>query len=382
MKVTVGGEARVSFLWLIWHDVLVKRVRSILTAFAVGIGVMTVVALGIVTDSLRTTAAGVLSVGKADFTVAQRNVSDILQSALTDKQLERVRAAPGVRSAVGVLLDTEKLDAQHPLLVEIGIRPNDLAPFGVQITAGRAFSATAGDETMIGSRLAQDLNARPGERIEVAGSTKKVVGIFSTGNVFGDSAAMFPLVPFQAYERQPAGLSLLFVKVDPGANVAAVKRAVAALSPVLVPISNLVEFGRADRDFELITAGDRAATIVAVAISAIIVTNTMLLSLIERYREFGILRAVGWSRRRVVALVLGEALAIGIAGAALGVAIAYVLTRVLAHLPDLVGILHPHYTGGVFGRALATAAVVSFLGAIYPAIRAGRLAPLEAIRRE
>jgi hypothetical protein len=41
---------------------------------------------------------------------------------------------------------------------------------------------------------------------------------YSTGNVFGDSATMFPLVPFQAFERQPGGLSLLFVKVDPKAK--------------------------------------------------------------------------------------------------------------------------------------------------------------------
>lgn len=371
-----------SFMWLIVHDVLVKRVRSLLTAFAIAVGVMTVVALGIVTDSVRATAAGVLAVGKADFTVAQRNVSDILQSSLTDPQLARVRAVPGVDSAVGVLLDTERLDRRHPLLVEIGIRPEDLAPFGVQISAGRAFAPTANDEIMVGSRLAQDLGVRLGERIHVAEGDRKVVGIFSTGNVFGDSSVMFPLVPFQAYERQPGGFSLFFVKMHPGADIAAVKNRVAALSPVLVPISNLMEFGRADRDYQLITAADRGATIVAVIIGAIIVMNTMLLSLVERYREFGILRAVGWSRRRIIVLVLGEALTIGVAGAAIGVALAYVLTRILAGLPNLEGILHPHYSAGVFARALVTAAAVAFLGAVYPAIRAGRLAPLEAIRRE
>ena len=195
---------------------------------------------------------------------------------------------------------------------------------------------------------------------------------------------MFPLVPFQAFERQPGGLSLLFVKVDPDAkaDVAAVEKRVADSSPVLAPIRNLVEFGRADRDYQLITAADRAATIVAIAIGAIIVMNTMLLSLVERYREFGILRAIGWSRRRVIALVLGEALTIGLGGAAIGLGVAYVLVRVLARLPDLQGILQPTYGAGVFARALFTAAAVAFLGALYPALRAARLAPLEAIRRE
>jgi putative ABC transport system permease protein len=132
-----------SFAWVIVHNVWSKKARSILTGIAVAIGVMTVVTLGVVTQSVKTTAAGVLQVGKADFTVAQKNVSDILDSALTETQLQRVQHVPGVGSAIGVLLDTEKLNAQNPLLVEIGIAPQDLTPFGVSVSPGRTFGANA-----------------------------------------------------------------------------------------------------------------------------------------------------------------------------------------------------------------------------------------------
>lgn len=54
------------------HNVWSKKLRSILTAVAVAVGVMTVVALGIVTTSIKTTAAAVLKTGDADFTVAQK----------------------------------------------------------------------------------------------------------------------------------------------------------------------------------------------------------------------------------------------------------------------------------------------------------------------
>ena len=125
-----------SFIWLIGHNVWSKKVRSMLTAAAVAVGVLVVVALGIVTDSIRTTAAGVLKVGAADFTISQKGLSDILESALTEQQLTRVQKTPGVKSAIGVLLDTEALDKDHPLVVEVGIRPEDLAPFGVRLAAG------------------------------------------------------------------------------------------------------------------------------------------------------------------------------------------------------------------------------------------------------
>ncbi len=371
-----------SLLSLIWHDVWVKKTRSVLTALAIAVGVMTVVTLGIVTDSIRATAAGVLEVGSADFTIAQQGVSDILQSAITDAQLAQVAQEPGVASAVGVLLDTENLNPENPLVVEIGIDPDDLSDFGVQIVGGKAFDANATDQVMLGSRLAANLDTQVGQQITIADGPKTVVGIFNTGNVFGDSAVMFPLVPFQAYEKQPGGLSLLFVKVTPGSDVATVEQAIDDAHPTLVGIASLAQFGRADSSYQLITAADQAATIVAIVIGAIIVMNTMLLSLVERYREFGILRAIGWTRRRIVALVLGEAIMIGFAGAAIGVGLAWGLATILSRLPDLVGILHPTYTAGVFVRALLTAGAVAFLGALYPAVRAARLSPLEALRRE
>lgn len=371
-----------TFVGLIAHNVWFKKLRSLFTAIAVAIGVMTVVALGIVTESIKTTAAAVLKTGSADFTVAQRGSSDILFSSMTRNQLLRIRRTPGVASVVGVLLDTEKLNAQNPLFIEIGIQPEDLAPFGVRVLAGRPFDPSARDEVMLGWHIAQDLGIRPGDHLRVAGSVKQVTGLFTTGNVFGDSAGMFPLIPFQAYERQPGGWSLAFVKLEHGARARAVTDRIEHDNPVLTTIRTASEFGRADQSYRLITAANTGATIVAVVIGAVIVMNTMLLSLVERTREFGILRSIGWSRRRVVSMVLAEALLISLLGAAIGVGLAVGLVTVLASLPSLTGILQPSYPMASFVRALVTAAAVGFLGALYPAARAGLLTPMAAIRHE
>lgn len=371
-----------SFVWLIFHNVWSKKVRSLLTSLAVAIGVLTVVSLGIVTESLRTTAASVLEVGSADFTFVQRGLSDILESAITEGQLKQVQGVPGIKSAIGILLDTEKLNADNPLVVEIGISPTDISGFGVRINAGTPFAPTAENEVMVGSRLAASMGLRVGSTLKAADSNKRVVAIFTTGNVFGDSALMFPLIPFQAYERQPGGLSMIFAKVQPGHKISTVQKRVEKEVPLLIGIKNLLEFGRADRSFQLITAADRAATIVAVVVGAVIVMNTLLLSLVERYREFGVLRAIGWSRRRLISLVGGEASIIGLMGAVIGVALAVAGTELLSRLPSLVGVFHPTFEAWVFGRALLTAAALTLLGALYPAIRAARLAPLEALRRE
>jgi putative ABC transport system permease protein len=193
---------------------------------------------------------------------------------------------------------------------------------------------------------------------------------------------MFPLEAFQAYERQPSSLTLTFVKVDKGADARSVQQRIDRANPNLTTIQSAAQFGRADRNFEFITAADTAARFVAVIVGAVIVANSMLLSLLERTREFGVMRSVGWPRWRVVALVMGEAVAISFVGAALGVGLAVATTQILTHVSSLAGILHPTYQSATFLRALVAAAVIGVLGALYPAVRVGFLTPMEAMRRE
>ena len=156
------------------------------------------------------------------------------------------------------------------------------------------------------------------------------------------------------------------------------------MAPVLGPLvrHQVGDFGRADRSLALINAADRGSGILAILVGAVIVMTTMTMTFIERTREFGVLAAVGWSRLRVVGMVIAEALCIGLIGAAGGVALSFAATQAIGQLPSLVGILHPEYTSGAFWRALYTAGAMSLLGGAYPAVRAALLRPLEALRHE
>jgi putative ABC transport system permease protein len=66
--------------------------------------------------------------------------------------------------------------------------------------------------------------------------------------------------------------------------------------------------------------------------------TTMTMTFIERTREFGVLAAVGWSRLRIIGMVIAEALCIGLIGAAGGAALSFAATQVIGQLPSLVGI--------------------------------------------
>lgn len=372
----------VSFAGLILHNITVRKLRLALTALAVAIGVLTVVSLGVVTHSLESSDLALLKTGQADFTIAQKGVADLLSSSIDGASVARVKLVPGVAGVTGVLIGTAKLNSDNPQFLEIGINPSQLSAFGVTVVAGSPFQAQAANQLMLGWKAAQSLGLHVGDTITLDKNVFKVVGIYSTGQSLGDTGAMLPLAWFQTYQRQPDQYTLLFVQIAPGSSVTAVQSRVDREFPQLVSIRTLQQFGRADRSLSLILAADRGATVLAVIIGAIVVMSAMTMSFIERTREFGVLSALGWTRRRVGSMIMSEALLIGLIGVAGGLALAVLAVLGIQHLPSLRGVLHPDYTVGVFGRALYTAAAMVVLGGLAPAFRAALSRPLEALRHE
>ena len=371
-----------SFLTLIVHNLSVKKLRLSLTTLAIAIGVLSVVSLGVLTHSLETSELAIMQTGRADFTIAQKGVSDILSSSIDQAQVPAIAQTSGVSSVIGVLIGTTKLNSANPQFLEIGIDPSDLTQFGVTVVQGRAFSATATNELMLGWRAAANLGAHVGDGLRVDGTTYRIVGLYRTGQALGDTGAMLPLQAFQTSQRQPGQYTLLFVQVKPGANVATVRSRIEQANPSLVTIRTVSDFGRADRSLALIRAADQGSTVLAVVVGAVVVMSAMSMSFIERTREFGVLAAIGWSRSRIMGMIFGEALAMGLLGAAAGTGLSFLAILAVQNLPSLIGVLHPEFSPSIFGRALYTAAAMSLLGALGPAVRAALLSPLDALGRE
>jgi putative ABC transport system permease protein len=352
------------------------------TAVAVAIGVTAVLALGVLTSSLRRTAVAILQTGTADFSVSQKGASDVLYSALDQGDVEAIRKTSGVEQAVGVFIATAKIDAHHPFFIEIGIAPKEQAAFGITVIEGRSPRADAGDEMMLGARAAKDFHVRVGDQFKVEERTFRVVGLMTTGNVIGDAGGMFPIASLQEWHRQPGVYTLTFVRARPHVAIDPLRKRIEDANPRLATARSERDYGRVDRNLVLISAANVGGSILALFVGASGVMNTSLLSFFERIREFGVLRATGWSRRRLIALVVGEALVVSLAGAALGVVVGVVAVEALTHVGRLVGVFDPYFDASIFGRALMFAFGMVMLGALYPALRAARLAPLKALQHE
>ena len=121
---------------------------------------------------------------------------------------------------------------------------------------------------------------------------------------------------------------------------------------------------------------------VALVIGAVGMLNTMIMSVFERTREIGILRAIGWGRWRVVRMILTESILLSLAGGVVGAGGAIALVRVLANQPAVAGMVSGDVAPIVIAQGFAIALCVGLLGAAYPAYRGAQLLPTEALRHE
>jgi putative ABC transport system permease protein len=113
------------------------------------------------------------------------------------------------------------------------------------------------------------------------------------------------------------------------------------------------------------------------------VINTMIMSVYERTREIGVLKAVGWRSRRILGMILGESIVLTLVAGTVGTVAGIVgVTILLAYSASFGTMIHPVYSLDLFLRAYGVALLVGVIGGIYPAYRASKLAPTEALRYE
>ncbi|HET7677574.1 MAG TPA: FtsX-like permease family protein [Candidatus Limnocylindrales bacterium] len=382
---------------LAWRSLAARRLRSILTGTGIALGV------GALFAALATNAGIDASVertvrdviGRADLRVAAFE-----ERGLAPETVAAIGGTPGVEVAAPIferrtylLQPPEAGHRSEPVTVH-GIEP---ASYGqlhdLEVVAGAAFGSGASGEALVTEALAADEGVGVGGELTLLGAATpgprafRIVGLVAgNGPFYGDASrsVIVPLADAQALFERPA-VDRVDLRLAPGGSLADV---VSGLETRLT-VQPYVIADRHDLEASLraSTADFRAmialvATVVLFS-AAFLIFNTLSMTVAERSREVGLLRAAGASRGQVYRLVLTEALLLAVAGSLAGILLGMLAAGVIAGYVRRVegvtlggAVLPP----GAAALALLLGVAVTLAAAIEPALRAARISPVEALR--
>ena len=207
------------------------------------------------------------------------------------------------------------------------------------------------------------------------------MGIYETGVPFEDGGSVITLRDAQGLFGQPHKVSFMSVWLEDPEQASAVTAELEQRFPE-VSLSPTSDFADDLVDLQMMRASTWGIAAMSLLVGGLGMTNTMVMSVFERTREIGVLRALGWRKRRVLWMIVRESVALSLLGSVTGVVVGAVLGWLLNLAPMMQGFIRLRYTPGLFAQALGTALVLGVVGGVYPAWRASRLQPVEALRYE
>jgi putative ABC transport system permease protein len=366
-----------------------RRVWATTVAVIVGVGVV-ITFRGSVENELDTFSSTIASLGRPDLVVTTARAEDFPPEVTMSRDwVDRVAAVPGVASVRAGQAFYASVQGRRVILE--GVQDPPTVPLVAPLPAAARADVVAGRAITVSRTFAVAHGLEAGDMFELpTASGPQRLRVAAVVNVLmpvpGGGIAMALDRLEQWYARPGAGWLEIYVRPD--ADRAAVRRQVAALAN-RAPFPLWVYSGS-----ELLTASRRslnqsagiflAMQWVVVGATGLAVLNTLLISVVERRRELGILRAIGTSRRRIRRMVATEALAIGVVGGLLGVlfGLSGHYVAVLAY-KKLVGFAVKYELVAVpFVVAAVSAAAIVVFASLAPAWRAARLNVVEAIGYE
>jgi putative ABC transport system permease protein len=375
-----------------FRNLWVKKSRTILAIIGLLIAVTGVISLISLSAGIRHNVMSVITQMKG-VRVLQADTFDEIWSRLDIKYVKKLESLPEVKVALPLIYgiasgieekSTKTFQGFMSMVFYIGVDPakqqlvSSGSTYNPDIKKGRHLLPTDKYSCVIGKTVADKYNKRVGDTIKFNDHKFRIVGIYETGTFMMDSGIFIPL----SVARELSGMDkdvISTIYLEPYNPKLSDK--LAKKIDFMYPDLDATSMGSTQKINQILTNIDiffLSISLIAVFVGGIGVLNTMLMSVLERTKEFGILRAIGWRRKDLMKMVLAESLLLSLISAALGILLGVAVVYVIR----LFTTFKPLVDASVVFTALIIAIILGLFGGLYPAWRASKLDPIEAIRSE
>jgi ABC-type lipoprotein release transport system permease subunit len=403
--------------WVIaFRDLIRNKRRTLLTLLAVTLGMMVLIMMsgfiaGIIADGLRENIrlnTGHIQLRDDSYEIEKLSLlsPDLLGDI--DSLKGEAEALPEVQSAAPVLWTSGVLSTVRESvgLQVTGIDPADdfHAPVRDGMVAGEYLAADDRGQILLGERLANDMGIGVGERVSLTmgdadGRVNEdiftVVGLFNTGILsYDQNTVIMPLAQAQAFTNSGSRASSIIVMLSDREDTAKVAAALGGIGRQILTWEDLNAL--------LLTLMDQAGALyyilyfIVILVVAVLIANTLLMSVFERTRELGILASLGMKGRQIMLMVLFEAVILALMGVAIGLVlgagfVSYMSRVGIQFSADAMGSMQGVALGSTLYPAFAPAEAITLsifmfvvvsLVSLYPAWYASRLEPVRALHAQ
>jgi putative ABC transport system permease protein len=374
---------QLSFARFAWKNLWRRRLRTLLTLCGIGMAIAAFVGLVGFSRAFEHEWLRMYLSSGTDIAVVQQT---FLNTSVDEGAGVKLRALPTVAQATPMILNLMDLTPEVNALA-YGWKADSYEFESLKLLSGRRFQ-DGKPEVMLGDLLAQSLHKQPGDTLEIQGSPFTVTGVYHGGSALEAGAVIMPIDQMQVLGSLQGKVTAFHVRLKPAPAGETpehyLARAQAQIEAALPGLRAVPAAERASNN-QLVLLAHAAAwgtSSIALIIGILGIANTMAMSVFERTREIGILRALGWRRSRILLLIQTEAAVLGLAGGILGIAAGWAALRVLASLPKTASIVSASFPVLLLAEALGIAVLAGLAAGAVPAWRGAQLSPVEALRHD
>jgi len=375
--------SQLSFTGFAWKNLWRRRLRTLLTLVGISMAIGAFVALVGFSRSFEQEWMRLYSSSGTDIAVVEKN---FLNTSVNQSLTPRIRAVPVVAQAEPMIFNLMDLTPEVNAIV-FGWQDDTYEFDSLTFTSGGRFH-NGKPEIILGDLLARNLNKNVGDTVEMQGSAFTVTGIYHGGTALEAGAVIMPLDQLQQLSSLQGKISGFHVRLRPApageSSDEYLKRAQAQIEAALPGLNAQSATERASNN-QFVTLAHAVAwgtSSIALLMGILGIANTMAMSVFERTREIGILRAIGWKTWRVMLLIQTEALVLGLVGGILGIGAGWCGLRALSVLPQTASFVSSSLSPYHVAESLGISVLSGLIAGAYPAWRGAHLSPVEALRHD